>query len=92
MDKDIDTAQKRVTIHKFETSTGQFAQVWVDRDVVGGYKILPDGFLPFGKRKPRATEAEAQYVIVLDAAMRKLKEGASLMEALRELRDDESAQ
>jgi hypothetical protein len=78
--------RQRITVERWKTDSGEFVGVNVDGERVGNYAVKKDGFVPFGKRKPRPTEADAQYIIILDEAMRRMKRAARLMDSLQELR------
>jgi hypothetical protein len=75
----------RITTVPIESAYGSFRQVRVDDQPVGTYKIVKGGFLPFGKRKVRASEVEAQWAVIHTAGFKLMREGASLLDALKEL-------
>lgn len=75
----------KVTTLPLSSAYGPFTQVLVDGKPIGIYKTVDGGFLPAGMRKPRATEREAQAVIIQARIRRLLRETVPLMDALNEV-------
>lgn len=56
--------------------------VLVDGKRIGDYEIIDGGFLPQGRRTPRKREADAQYLVIVDEAHRRLKAALRLMDSV----------